>query len=337
MNTLTDRYVWAVVRLLPEPQRAEIDAELRSLVTDMIDARDSIAAESHSTESHSAESLERDVLTELGDPGRLAANYVHKPRALVGPQVFPEYVRALKVVAVVALPIVVVASVLAAMLADDSNPGSVIGAAVAGLFGAAIQVAFWVTLVYAFADRWKADNPWTTDALPNVSTGSPNGVNPTEVALSIVFTVLFGVAIVWQRFRSPLTDAAGDRIPFLHDDVWAGVGIALLGILVASVAVEVTVLVTRRWSPLRAAAKVSLNVALFALVAWLALDDRLLNTQFLETLAERAEWNDVPTINPWIPIAVVGVIEIWDSVERIRSARSEQRHRAVDVVGRSRQ
>ena len=39
MSTLTDRYVWAVVRLLPEDQRPEVDRELRSLIADMADHR----------------------------------------------------------------------------------------------------------------------------------------------------------------------------------------------------------------------------------------------------------------------------------------------------------
>jgi hypothetical protein len=33
--TLTDRYVWAVVRLLPEDQRSDVEPELRALVGDL--------------------------------------------------------------------------------------------------------------------------------------------------------------------------------------------------------------------------------------------------------------------------------------------------------------
>ena len=39
MSSLTDRYAWAVVRLLPEEQRDEIDRELRELVAEMTDSR----------------------------------------------------------------------------------------------------------------------------------------------------------------------------------------------------------------------------------------------------------------------------------------------------------
>ena len=38
MTTLTDRYVWAAARTLPEAQRAEFDRELRERIGDAIDA-----------------------------------------------------------------------------------------------------------------------------------------------------------------------------------------------------------------------------------------------------------------------------------------------------------
>ena len=38
-TTLTDRYVWAVLRSLPEAQRADIDRELRGTIADTIDAK----------------------------------------------------------------------------------------------------------------------------------------------------------------------------------------------------------------------------------------------------------------------------------------------------------
>ena len=38
-DTLTDRYVWAVLKSLPEAKRADIDRELRASIADDIDAR----------------------------------------------------------------------------------------------------------------------------------------------------------------------------------------------------------------------------------------------------------------------------------------------------------
>ena len=63
--TLTDRYVAATLRSIPVDKRDDIDRELRASITDAVDAR----VESG---SDPAEAEER-VLTELGDPARLAA------------------------------------------------------------------------------------------------------------------------------------------------------------------------------------------------------------------------------------------------------------------------
>ena len=39
MTTLTDRYVWGVLRAVPEPQRAELEPEIRAMVDDAVEAR----------------------------------------------------------------------------------------------------------------------------------------------------------------------------------------------------------------------------------------------------------------------------------------------------------
>ena len=38
-TTLTDRYIWAVQRSLPEHQRDDIDRELRGTIADTVDAK----------------------------------------------------------------------------------------------------------------------------------------------------------------------------------------------------------------------------------------------------------------------------------------------------------
>ena len=80
--TLTDRYVTATVRDLPDKQRAEVVRELRTTIADQIDARPE-AGRPISPEA------ERAVLTELGDPVRLAAGYSGRPLYLIGPRSTP--------------------------------------------------------------------------------------------------------------------------------------------------------------------------------------------------------------------------------------------------------
>src|SRR4051794_38396607 len=97
-NTLTDRYVAATLRSVPEKQRPELDKELRASIADAIDDR--IEAGSK------PEAAEREVLIELGDPIRLAAGYADRPLYLIGPALFPDYTRLLKLLVGIVVPIV---------------------------------------------------------------------------------------------------------------------------------------------------------------------------------------------------------------------------------------
>lgn len=323
MTTLTDRYVWAVVRLLPDKQRPEIDLELHELIAEMTDARHQASA------GLDPDEVERAVLTELGDPSRIATRYMERPRSLVGHEVFPEYLRILRLVLLIAVPTVTTLAAVGAAFATEPTVVGVLAAALGAAFSTAIQVAFWVTIVYAFADRWKS--PWNTADLPDLPSASTNkGFSVGDAVFGIAVTVLTGVALVWQHARPPMRDD-GEGVPVLDPGIWEGPGQALLAIFAASIVVVGIALGQRRWTYPLAAANLALNIASFAVIAWLAMDERLFNTRFLEIVAERADWDQTPTINPWIPVVVVGAIGAWDGVETFVSA-GRSRNRSIDPV-----
>ena len=74
-DTLTDRYVWAVLKGLPEAKRTDIDRELRASIADDVDAR----VES----GEDAAAAEHAVLLELGEPSppgtRVACSHSSDP------------------------------------------------------------------------------------------------------------------------------------------------------------------------------------------------------------------------------------------------------------------
>ena len=65
MTELTDRYVSATLRSIPEGQRADIEAELRASIDDAIEAR--------LAEGVLPDDAEQGALVEVGDPDRLAS------------------------------------------------------------------------------------------------------------------------------------------------------------------------------------------------------------------------------------------------------------------------
>ena len=129
--TLTDRYVWAVQRSLPERQRHDIDRELRGTIADTIDGK---------IEGGTKPAVaEREVIAELGDPYRLAAGFADRPLHLIGPALFPDYVRLLKVLYVIVLPIAAAGILLGLLLSQPESVGAVAGP----FFAALITTVIW--------------------------------------------------------------------------------------------------------------------------------------------------------------------------------------------------
>ena len=76
MREMIERYVYDVVRRLPQSQREDISRELRTLIDDMMEER----ADSGKTEQENAE----EVLKELGSPFALAGKYRDSKKYLIG-------------------------------------------------------------------------------------------------------------------------------------------------------------------------------------------------------------------------------------------------------------
>jgi hypothetical protein len=91
MNLL-EAYVHEVGQHLPRKGRADLEAEIHSLIADTLDAR---AAE---TGRPVDEALTVEVLKEFGSPQKMAANYT-APRYLVGPRLYPFFLMVIKIVA----------------------------------------------------------------------------------------------------------------------------------------------------------------------------------------------------------------------------------------------
>ena len=142
MTTLTDRYVWAAARTLPEAQRAEFGRELRERIGDVIDARVDRGAAPADAE-HAA-------LVELGDPLQLASSYIDRPLQLIGPKYFLTWWRLLKLLLVIVVPLAA-AGVLLGQVIAQAPVGSMIGVTIGTTISVAVHIAFWTTLAFAIA------------------------------------------------------------------------------------------------------------------------------------------------------------------------------------------
>lgn len=310
-SKLTDRYVTAVVRGVPERQRADLEKELRASIADAIDDRMEAGAD--------RKTAEHDAIVELGDPIVLTARYTGRPLHLIGPELYADWKRLLTVLEFVVVPIVFAALAIIGVVKGDPI-GSAIGGAVWTAFIVATQLAFWITATFAIVERSPGMMrtklmPWTPDMLPETSSQL---TSRTEFIVESVFGVVFVTAFLLVPFVSPFTDAAGSPIPILDPWIWqSGLFIVLIVVPVLQIGANALKLRGRWTLPLAIGATVVDLVGAIAIIV-IGATGHMLNPAFVEA----AGWPDVvePIVN--ISLIVVGALTIATSAwENIRSVR----------------
>ena len=201
-TTLTERYVHATLREVPQGRRADLGQELRSTIADMVEAR--------VADGQSSDEAERQTLTELGDPAALAARYTGAPMQLLGPRFYLVWKR-LTLQLLLWVPALVGMLVAAVRVIDgDGTVGQVLVDAGGAAIGTAVQLVFWTTLVFVVLDRVVAEDPaeWTPDHLPE----GPREREYTfgDAASSIGWTLVVAAVLVLQHFRSWVAGADGE-------------------------------------------------------------------------------------------------------------------------------
>lgn len=313
--TLTDRYVAATLRRVPADQHADLEQELRASVADAVEAKVEAGTDPARAET--------DVLNDLGDPDRLAADLAGRPLYLIGPTLYLDWLRLLKVLLWVSL--LPGAIVLATDLVDGDAVGSAIWSGIWTTASVALQIAFWTTLVFVLLERYGAPRsqdeltgPWTVDRLPTER--APREVTLVDTVVSVGLLVLVAAVLLLQNvatYRGP----DGTAVPVLQPDLWP----VWTGVLVALVAVEIvlTILVYARgrWTVGLAVANTLVGALFAGAVVWLASADRLVNPAFLDvTGGDSVTWLSNAIIAGTLVITGWDVVSVW--VKALRSPRA---------------
>ncbi|MEV6367499.1 permease prefix domain 1-containing protein [Micromonospora musae] len=305
MTSLTDRYLAATLRTVPAARREEISTELRGSIEDMIDGR--------RADGRDAEAAEREVLTELGNPAKLAARYADRRLQLIGPTYYLAWERLMKLL----LSFVPAVVALAVGLAEgtDGNGGDAIGKAVVAAIQTTVNIGFWVTLVFAVLERTNAklDLPeWTVDQLPEDHTNRQIGL--VDLAASVGWLVLVIAYLPIQHFRSFVPDNDGGNLPIVDPALWSFWLPFLMVVLVASIGLEFAKYRAGHWTWPLVGVNAALNVAFSAPLIWLISTDRLFNPDFVN----RWEWLSQPeNLNNVATLVIVGTVLIagWDIID----------------------
>lgn len=313
--TLTERYISATIRSLTPEVQDDVRAELEGSIADAIDAR--------LDQGEAPADAERAVLTELGDPGILAAGYADRPLHLIGPKYYLVWWRLLKLLLWI-VPACAMGGVAIAQAIDQAPIGSIIGAAVAVGMSVIVHVCFWVTLVFFVLERTGADTgvKWDVDQLPEPT---QNGAGRADAIALLVFLVLGVGAVFWDAFIG-FFPTDGAPIPILNPALWPWGITFFLALFVAEALLAVVVYAHRRWTIGAAVVNTVLAVVFAAWSLTLLLQGELLNPEFLSyVFTDNGVTDETMRILTVITGFCLVAFPVWDIVDGwIKTARARR-------------
>jgi hypothetical protein len=212
---LIDLYVAEVRKRLPLKGRADIEAELRSTLEDMLEDRSRRAGRP------ADEAMALDLLREYGPPDKVAESYNAHPY-LIGPRLFPFFTMVLKIVLSVLVTVLLIT--LGIRLGSQTLAGielaRAIGQGLLGILNAVLQAFGNIVLVFAILERVApvsefkmAEDQKAWDPASLRKAAEPETIRPAEPIVTILFTV--AALVVFNAYPQLL------GVHYLKDGVWA--------------------------------------------------------------------------------------------------------------------
>ena len=202
---LIDRYVHEVGEHLPDHMRADVEAELRSLLMDALEEH--ARASSRPADADLATAL----LREFGPPAEVARRYAPEGEYLIGPRLFPAYKKVLTLMVIV-FAALFLASFVLSVLSTVQHPER--GFVPAPIFNGGLDLLkslvfnfALITLAFAVAERVRKRREvkrkdWDPSQLPGVA--RPERVSlvggGVEIYLVILVALLFNFYPQWVGF-----------------------------------------------------------------------------------------------------------------------------------------
>ncbi len=202
--SLIDSYIHEVSKRLHKNKREDIKLELKATIEDML------------PESYS-ESDVKDVLQKLGSPSEVAASYQDTPRFLIGPEVFDQYTRTIKLVMPWAIFITVIVHVIQKIVLYSGGEAllstiiSAFAMIIVAIIAVIFHVLFWITVVFIIIERsgsekihlpflkdtkqWSPDDLVKMKPIPKVKV-----ITLSDTIFSLVGILIFSF-VYWNAYR----------------------------------------------------------------------------------------------------------------------------------------
>jgi|WetSurMetagenome_2_1015567.scaffolds.fasta_scaffold61338_1 hypothetical protein len=209
---LIDKYIAEVGKHLPRKNRADIEAEIRSTLEDMLE-------EQSQGTGPADEATVMQVLKEYGAPREVAAKYKTHPY-LVGPRLFPIFEMVLRIVVAVVIGASLIGLTVNLLQTGLTGPEivSVIGKWLGGLFSGLITAFGNIVIVFAILERTKVASDafekevrdWDPKELQQEN--DPDEVDKADHVATIIFSAL--ALVVFNLYPDLLS------IRYISGGVW---------------------------------------------------------------------------------------------------------------------
>ncbi|MEU1971162.1 permease prefix domain 1-containing protein [Microbacterium sp. NPDC019599] len=313
--TLTDRYIDAAMRTVPDRQRADLAAELRASIDDQIDAR--------VAEGEPQEVAERAVLTDLGDPDKLAAGYTDRPLWLIGPRYYLTWWRLTKLLWAI-VPVCAAFGVALGQTIAGEPFGQIVGTVAAVVMSVIVHIGFWTALVFFIIERSERGtvsgvvSPWKPEDLPEAK---DTGAKLSDLIASLVFLAVAAGAILWDHFVGFGYTTDGGWESFLAPGLWPWWIGALFVLMLFEALLAISVYAKGGWDVGSATVNLFLNLTVAGGALWLLSQGQLLNPDFFPALMPADSAETVTTIITILFGFGVVAIAAWDSIDAFLKAR----------------
>lgn len=191
---LIDKYIAEVGKHLPRKNRADIEAEIRSTLEDMLDER-------NQGKGPAAEATVMELLKEYGSPREVAATY-KTHQSLIGPRLFPIFEMVIRIVFAVVAGASLIGLGVSLAKTDLTGPTFVanLGEWFGGLISGLIAAFGNVALIFAIIDRTQVANKFEKefkewDPKELKSEPGPDQIDLPDHIATIIFTCL-GLAVL---------------------------------------------------------------------------------------------------------------------------------------------
>lgn len=327
---LIDRYVYTATRHLNDKDKAEMEAEIRETISDML------------PDDYTDEDVQK-VLYELGNPTLLAEKYQEKPRYLIGPYLYNNYLYVLKLVLIIILCIAPIAAFVS--IVTEVRPTKdieflvlMVTKVLSYMLQGAFQVFTWVTIIFACMERIKSPSmiwpftgkEWTVKDLVDAPLTKKNKIEKSDPVFSIVFIMIFTIVILfydqylgWYTFENGVWNVT----PLFYGRDFFGYYPSLLILAIIGIITAIFKLIYQRWTKGLAILNTVYGIVSIVVCSSFLLNKNVYNPEFMKKLAQgvNMELNRILEIWHWGTIGIVFFIiigtGIWEIIQGFRKIK----------------